>query len=195
VLPTAAASFFGRELTYTGLTRAKDSLTLLLERDIGTLLTLSKHAAAKTPQRNSRLFVARTGSIGSRSDALVHVTTRGDHVASKSEVVIGNLLHQYERAGELSYEYEKELHAPGGEEWNFRLPDFTVHARGKTFYWEHCGMYGDAAYRQKWDEVRQPWYTRHGFDDQLIVTYEGDEPGLRSDQLEQAVILERILGR
>ena len=67
IVPEAAASFFGRELAYTGLSRAQQSLTLLLERTIGSLMPLRKRAAAVTPQRASRLFTIRTGREGYRS--------------------------------------------------------------------------------------------------------------------------------
>ncbi len=194
VLPAKTGNV-GRELAYTGLTRGQESLTLFVERDIGPLLALSKRQSALTPQRNSRLFGAALAAPAYRPDGHVFSSTRGDLVLSKSEVIIANLLNQYERSGELSYAYEEVLTAPGGEAWDFRLPDFTVHARGQVFYWEHCGMFGDPAYKKRWDEVRSPWYTRNGLGDQLIVTYEDGAKGLRSDELEQQVILKQILGR
>lgn len=38
VVPQEDANYFGRELTYTGLTRAQDTLTLFVQRDIGPFL-------------------------------------------------------------------------------------------------------------------------------------------------------------
>lgn len=78
-------------------------------------------------------------------------TTRGDRVASKSEVIIADLLHKYELKQQLSYEYEEELFAPDGGKQDFRLWDFTIRVRGKTFYWEHCGMMDDPVYKEKWE--------------------------------------------
>jgi exodeoxyribonuclease V alpha subunit len=185
VVPQAALASFGRELTYTGLTRCEESLTLFVERDIGPLLALRKHAAAKTPLRNSRLFGVSLGaSHGYRPGGLVHLTSRGDYVRSKSEVIVANVLDEYERQGRLSYAYEEELYAPTEEKHDLRLPDFTVHINGRTFYWEHCGMAHDPAYLARWQEVRLPWYIRNGFKDQLIVTEDGvggtiDTPAIR----------------
>ena len=178
VVPQETADFFGRELTYTGLTRAQTTLTLFVQRDIGPLLALRKQAAAKTPQRNSRLFSPQVGTLAYRAGNLVFGTTRGERVSSKSEVIIADLLRKYELEGKLSYEYEEELFAPDGGTWDFRLPDFTIKVRGKTFYWEHCGMMDDPVYKEKWERVRLPWYKRHGFADQLIVTQDG--PSTRS---------------
>jgi exodeoxyribonuclease V alpha subunit len=192
VIPQAAAELFGRELTYTGLTRAQDTLTLFVERDIGALQRLRKRAAARTPQRNSRLFAAWLGTQSARGGEFG--TTGGHRVASKSEVIIADLLERYAERGELSYTYEEALYAPGGDPHDFRLPDFTIHTRGRRFYWEHCGKMDDAAYREKWERVRLPWYKRHGFTDQLIVTVDGPEDPIDSGQLEREIIQTRILG-
>lgn len=194
VLPLAAADFFGRELTYTGLTRAQDTLTLFLERDIGALSALRKRAAAKTPQRNSRLFAPHLGNEPWRAGGRKFGTTGNDLVASKSEVIIADVLEKYREKGQLTYEYEKELPAPSGDAWDFRLPDFTIHAGGKTFYWEHCGMLDDDAYRQRWETVRLPWYKRNGFEDQLIVTMDGPSDPIDSGKIEREQIRDRILG-
>lgn len=194
VVPQEAALHFGRELTYTGLTRARTSLTLFVERDIGPLLSLRKHAAAQTPQRNSRLFETQVGNEPYSAGRLIYGTTRGERVRSKSELIVADLLHRYEQAGKLSYEYEKELFAPGGDPGDFRLPDFTIHAGGRTFYWEHCGMMDDPAYRKRWQEVRLPWYKRHGFADRLIVTEDGEANPIDSGAIEREFVQGVVLG-
>jgi hypothetical protein len=193
VVSREAADIFGRELTYTGLTRAQDTLTLFVQDDLGPLLALRKRAAAKTPQRNSRLFATQTGSLPFRPGSRVFGTTRGDRVASKSEVIIADLLHRYELEGLLTYRYEEELPAPGGSEWDFRLPDFTVHVGGNTFYWEHCGMMDDPVYRAKWEDVRLPWYKKHGFEGRLIVTFDGEDDPIDSGEIEAEVVRGRLL--
>lgn len=192
IVPEAAAVFFGRELAYTGLSRAQESLTLFLEKDIHALMQLRKRAAAQTPQRSSRLFTPRPGSEAYRAGDRRHVSTRGDRVRSKSEVIIADVLHKYEAQGRLSYAYEAELAAPGSDQWDVRLPDFTVRAGGKTYYWEHCGMADDPAYRKRWDEVRRPWYVRNGFADQLIETYE-EAGAINAENIERDLVLGRIL--
>jgi hypothetical protein len=107
-------------------------------------------------------------------------------------VIIADLLHKYEVEGRLSYTYEEELTAPGGDPWDLRLPDFTIRVGGKTFYWEHCGMGDDPAYRQKWEEVRRPWYVRNGFTDQLIETYE-EGGAINAKSLENDIVVGRLL--
>jgi exodeoxyribonuclease V alpha subunit len=188
VLPRVAGDFLGRELIYTGLTRAQTRLTLFIEKDVSTLLPLRKHAAAQTPRRRSRLFgVHAPGLTGYRAEALIHVTARGELVRSKSEVIIANRLDEHG----LSYEYEKELLPPGGDARDMRLPDFTISRHGKTYYWEHCGMMADPVYAQKWREIRLPWYKRHGFDDLLIVTEDGPDGSIDTTAIDAKI--ERIL--
>jgi len=193
VVPQEAARYFGRELAYTGLTRAESTLTLFVERDMASLLSLRKLAAAQTPQRNSRLFEAQVGTMSYRAGKLVYGTNRGDRVASKGEVIIHNLLYEYEKKEELSFAYEEELFGPSGDRWDFRLPDFTVRVGGKTYYWEHCGMMDDPVYKEKWERVRLPWYKRHGFEDRLIVTEDGPTNPMDSGRIEQEVIQGRLL--
>ena len=50
------------------------------------------------------------------------------------------------------------------------LPDFTIVARGETWYWEHVGRLDSDAYRNHW-ETKQAWYDRF-FPGRLIVTHE-----------------------
>jgi hypothetical protein len=196
VVPQAAADVFGRELTYTGLTRAQDTLTLFVEKDLSALLGLRKRAAALTPRRNSRLFETALGvNAGYRASGRVHVTAAGEFVRSKSEVIIANLLEKYKQEGRLSYAYEEELAAPGSGGRDLRLPDFTVRVGGETFYWEHCGMVDDQSYIERWETVRRPWYKRHGFEHQLIETRDGTGGTINSEAIEREVILGRLLSR
>ena len=70
------------------------------------------------------------------------------------------------------------------------MPDFTIiRARdGKIIYWEHCGMMDDPGYRarnkKKLKEYEEagivPW-------DNLIVTYDTIEGGLRGDLVEAMI--------
>ena len=194
VVPQAAADVFGRELTYTGLTRAQDTLTLFVEKDLSALLGLRKRAAALTPRRNSRLFETALGvNAGYRASGRVHVTAAGEFVRSKSEVIIANLLEKYKQEGRLSYVYEEELAAPGSGGRDLRLPDFTVRVGGQTFYWEHCGMVDDQSYIERWETVRRPWYKRNGFEQQLIETRDGSGGTINSEAIERDVILGRLL--
>ena len=104
----------------------------------GLLHDLSQPSRSETARRNTNLF---TGSV--RADAaalpfaehLVHRTTKGVLVRSKSELVIANHL---ESIG-LDYHYERPLEGEGtgGRRW----PDFTfVDDAGDVVVWEHLGM-------------------------------------------------------
>jgi ATP-dependent exoDNAse (exonuclease V) alpha subunit len=194
VIPKEQTRHLSRELLYTGLTRGRTSLTLFIEGDVQRLLQLRRPKEAEAPKRNSQLFHVRAGDSGrARSDGHVHVTTGGDYVLSKSEVIVANLLQKYKESHGLNYTYEQEL-MPTGDPTDMRLPDFTITYKGKTFYWEHCGMVDDSSYLHKWETVRHPWYARHKLDAQLIVSY--DKPGgiINSWEIEQ-LISARIIGQ
>ncbi|MGK3998919.1 AAA family ATPase [Sorangium sp. So ce1024] len=184
------ASTLSRELIYTGLTRFRKRLVLLVEKDLGPLLSLRHPAASDTDQRNTHMFMLalRPDGVGTfHAEGLIHRTRRGVPVRSKSEVIVADTL---ERLG-ISYEYEKPL-APPDEPRNFRLPDFTVSYQGDIYYWEHLGMLGVPAYREAWQKKLE-WYTACGFFDQLITSEDGPDGGIDAAAIER-LARERVLG-
>jgi hypothetical protein len=189
ILPQGASTL-SRELVYTGLTRFRKRLVLLVEKDLGPLLSLRHPAASDTDQRNTHMFTLslRPDGVGTfHAEGLIHRTRRGVPVRSKSEVIVADTL---ERLG-ISYEYEKQL-APPDEPRNFRLPDFTVSYQGDVYYWEHLGMLGVPAYREAW-ERKLEWYRACGFLDQLIVSEDGPDGGIDASAIER-IARERVLG-
>lgn len=103
---------------------------------------------------------------------LIHKSSAGIMVRSKSEALIVMLLHIYH----IPFRYECALNLSG----NLIYPDFTVrHPKtGDLFYWEHFGMMDDPAYSEKAFHKLQ-LYASHGIYpfDQLITTYEtGNHP-------------------
>ena len=119
---------------------------------------LSGEEFSATAVRLTNLFGApRPVAVGKRflEDRLIHRTSRGEAVRSKSEVIIANLLH----AHDLAYHYEIPLELGGA----IKYPDFTIEDdnTGQTYYWEHCGMLHDPAYRKRW-EAKLAWYADHG---------------------------------
>lgn len=185
-----ATSAMSRELLYTGLTRFRKRLVLLVEKDLSPLLNLRHPAASATDQRNTHMFTLSLRSEGAATfhpEGLIHRTSRGVPVRSKSEVIVADAL---ERLG-ISCEYEKPL-APPGEPKNFRLPDFTVSYQGDVYYWEHLGMLGVPSYREAW-ERKLEWYKACGFLEQLITSEDGPDGGIDATVIER-LARERILG-
>ena len=144
-----AASTLSRELIYTGLTRFRKKLVLLIEKDIEPLRRLRGPDCSDTGGRNTHMF-----SLAIRSDdiprphlaALKHRTRKGDAVRSKSEVVVADILH----ALGISYSYEQPLFSRSDPK-DFRLPDFTASFEGDVYYWEHLGMLNVPSYREAWE--------------------------------------------
>lgn len=94
----------------------------------------------------------------------IYKTVDGNHVRSKSEVIICDLLAK----SNLNYEYEKLLEYAPGKVIN---PDFTIFLDdGRVFYWEHIGMLGNEKYSEDWSH-KLDIYEKY-FPGQLIKTYE-----------------------
>src|SRR5262249_51832910 len=120
---------------------------------------------------------------------LIHVTTRGDAVRSKSEVIIATIL----TGRKINYSYESPLEFDGV----VKYPDFTIEDddSGITYYWEHCGLMHDEAYRRRWKE-KQNWYRKHqilpieeggGANGSLIVTFDRPDGGIDARAIEEMV--------
>jgi hypothetical protein len=184
-----------RELLYTALTRQKQKVIVLHQGSATDLQRLSAERFSATATRLTNLFgPPRPVAVGGTflEDRLIHRTSSGEAVRSKSEVIIANLLH----AKGIDYHYEHPLEL--GDV--VKYPDFTIEDdnAGITYYWEHCGMLHDPAYRRRWDE-KQQWYRQHGIvplqdgggpKGTLIVTRDQPDGGIDSPQI--AALIGRV---
>lgn len=179
-----------RELLYTGLTRAKDKLILLVEGDdFSWIGKYSSAEASMTAKRNTMLF--NTSIRDSQSsipyvENLIHKANDGTFVRSKSEVIICNLLFE---AG-IEYEYERRFETENG----WRLPDFTfIDPAGELIILEHLGLLHKPAYRKDW-EKKKLFYEKHGFVEgvNLFVTVDDEKGGIDSQKIKEEVLLEII---
>lgn len=160
VLPRSPL-MLSRELLYTALTRQRTRVVVLHQGDATELQRLSSEHHSSTATRLTNLFKppnpVQVRGLKDRflEEGLIHITTRGDAVRSKSEVIIANMLH----AKGLDYHYEAPLELDGVTKY----PDFTIEDddTGITYYWEHCGMLHDPGYRNRWEEKKR-WYSDHG---------------------------------
>ncbi|EHK53641.1 ATP-dependent DNA helicase [Allomesorhizobium alhagi] len=176
IVPASGKRPLSAELVYTALTRASRHCTLLIERDVNSLLDARRRENAQTPQINSSLFAPHVAKAalsdrrGWYEAGKIHEALSGDMLRSKSEVIIANLLHERE----IPFLYEQPLFAGDG---TLRLPDFTVVWRGRTSFWEHLGRLDLTDYADEWKRKRA-WYERW-FPGQLLITEEG--PTLSND--------------
>jgi hypothetical protein len=176
-----------RELLYTAFTRAREHLVLLVEGDDASFLyDFTRPERSEVARRNSNLFAP-----GIRHEAegipyaehLIHRTTRGELVRSKSELAIANYLH----SRGLAYRYERPVEgtvAPGK-----MRPDFTFETdAGDLLLWEHLGMLDRPDYRRAWEWKRE-WYHQNGFNEgeNLFTTTEG--PGMDMGSVENVAAL------
>jgi exodeoxyribonuclease V alpha subunit len=181
IIPQKAATL-SRELIYTGLTRFRNKLVLLIEKDIEPLRRLRNPDYSDTRLRNTNMFTLAIRPDDVKRphlEALIHRTRKGIAVRSKSEVVVADVLE----ALDISYEYEKPLYSRKDPR-DFRLPDFTASFEGDVYYWEHLGMLTVPSYREAW-ERKQKWYEENGFADRLITSRDGPDGSIDAAEIEQ----------
>lgn len=137
-----------RGLLYTALTRQREHVVLFHQGDLRALLKLSLAQHSETARRLTNLFadprpVEHIGAF--LEEGLIHRTTRGELVRSKSEVIIANLLH----ALGITYAYEQPF---AGRDGSVRYPDFTIEdaETGRRVFLEHLGLMSEPAYRRRW---------------------------------------------
>ena len=102
------ASTLSRELIYTGLTRFRRKLVLLIEKDIEPLRRLRSPDCSDTRLRNTHMFTLALRSDDVKRphlEALIHRTRKGVAVRSKSEVIVADTLASLD----ISYSYEQPL--------------------------------------------------------------------------------------
>jgi len=194
VLPKKAATLT-RELLYTGLTRFRQKMVVLIEGDTTVLEKLRSPQCSDTLLRNTNLFVTavRPESVDRYYAAhLIHRTRpspshpEGIMVRSKSEVIVADILASLG----ITAEYEQKLSSKDDPN-DYRLPDFTVSYEGDTFYWEHLGMLSVPSYREQWERKRQ-WYKDNGYAARLITSEDGPDGGIDALEIER-IARKRIL--
>lgn len=182
ILPQKASTL-SKELLYTGLTRFKKKLVLLVERDTDVLERLRSPSESDTMLRNTNLLLTAVRPEDVKkwyAHHLIHRTAMNVLVQSKSEVIVADTLT---RLG-ISYEYEKKLYSKGGDLNDYRLPDFTVSFEGTVFYWEHLGMLTVPSYEKKWDR-KYKWYKANGYLNQLITSKDRPDGSISSPEIER----------
>ncbi len=119
-------------------------------------------------------------SMGFDVQNAVYETRSGLRVRSKSEMLIANLLDEYQ----VPYLYECPLMDKNGI---WACPDFTVLnvKNRKEFYWEHLGMLDDSVYLQK-NLAKIAKYESHGIiqGKNLLLSYESSVSPINMKEIE-----------
>ncbi len=185
VIPEATR--LSRELLYTALTRQRDRIVILHQGERSTLKRYASDYYSETKGRLTNLFVPPSViQIEDRflEERLIHRSSKGEPMRSKSEVIIADQL----AAHGIAYEYETGLVLDGLTRW----PDFTIEDAdsGRIYYWEHCGMLQDPDYNRRWLR-KLDWYRQNkimpleespGDAKRVLVITEDDEKGGISSQ-------------
>ena len=185
-----------RELVYTALTRHEDRVVIMHQGPRSLLKDLTAPHRSATARRLTNLlqeckmeeFPQAKGSVFLQA-GLIHRTSKGLAVRSKSEIVIADALSN---AG-VSFAYEKPLTLGG----TTRYPDFTIddEVSGRVIYWEHLGMLDRADYRKSW-ERKLAWYRSNGIipategegqNGMLVMTTESTTSGFDASAVQTAI--------
>jgi len=178
-----------RELIYTALTRQKKGIILLHQGNPIDLLKFSSPEHSETLKRYTNLFSdpkPRKIKDTFLEANLIHTTSRGEAVRSKSEVIIADRL----AAANIDYIYEEELLIDDLP----RYPDFTIHDddSGIDYYWEHLGMLSNPEYKEKWGNKLE-WYHKNGIKEEggkrgtLIITCDDEKGGISSQEIDRVI--------
>lgn len=182
VVPKHKQALLSTELFYTAITRASRHCTVLIQEDVGPLLSMLRLEKSHLLGINSSLFTFLPVPEEILSmyqwyeEGKIHKTLADYMVRSKSEVIIANMLSERD----IPFRYEKPLFAPDG---TFYLPDFTVTWQGEEWYWEHLGRMDQEEYRNHWD-TKKAWYDRN-FNGRLVTTEESTQLSRDADQVVQ----------
>jgi UvrD-like helicase family protein len=181
-----------RELIYTGLTRSRKRLVLLVEgSDISALYDYSRPERSETFRRNTNLFEAILRADAEDvpyAEGLIHRTQKGHMVRSKSELVIANTLAALGMSA--AYEYERQVQGEFRE--GLLRPDFSfVDAAGDLMIWEHLGMLAKPKYAADWEWKKQ-WYLDNGYVEGETLFTTQDDLGGGLDSLYVKEVAERI---
>ena len=184
---------------YTALTRQQNRIVILYQGDnLRNLRRFTSDEYSDIARRFTNLFsppnlVPVTVDDAERflEEGLIHRTTRGDLVRSKSEVIIANELFA---CGLDRYEYEKSLRLPDGK---ILYPDFTVEDddTGSCYFWEHLGLLHNPAYKTRWqqkfDAYRNacilPYEDGGGEAGTLIRTYDDSRGGIDAKSISEKI--------
>lgn len=185
-----------RELLYTALTRQRERVVLFHQGDLRSFLKLSSAEYTETARRLTNIFsdskpVEHVGTF--LEESLIHRTTRGELVRSKSEVIIANLLHVLG----ITYAYEQPF---TGQDGSVRYPDFTIEdaETDQRAFLEHLGIMSEPVYQRRW-QAKLEWYRSQGVlpeeegeGDAGILVTTTEETGIDSADIERK--LRALLG-
>lgn len=185
-----------REMLYTALTRQKKKIVILYNEDPHKLMDYISPRNSDIAQRFTDLFSEELlqdqstnkpyiVKVGNKfyEDSLIHRTTRGELVRSKSEVIIADHLF----SNGIEYDYEPEVTVDGRK---FR-PDFIAYDPDDDdifWYWEHVGMPTDPDYMERWKD-KLAYYNTHGIKEgmNLIITSDGNNGSLNSKEIDDLI--------
>lgn len=194
VLPNPCR-LLSRELLYTALTRQKDRIVILHQGPRGDLRKFASDERSETARRLTNLFAAPAPiNIDGRfyEERLIHRTSKGEWVRSKSEVIIADHLYRHGIEPPI---YELPLKLGGATKY----PDFTIEdaESGTNYYWEHCGMLHVPSYLRRWKE-KLAWYEANGIRESggpngtLIITRDEANGSIDSSKIEK--MLDELFG-
>ena len=173
-----------RELLYTAISRAKESVHLFIqdqEEDCENEHLLS------VIQRTSHVLRRNTSIFKLPEVGYSYIPEDGVVVKSRVEYIIYRKLKEYrDLQNDFEFDYERTYSTPYSYDIH---PDFFIElSNGEKYYWEHLGRTNDPKYVRNWYE-RKEIYKRKGDFESVVTTDE--EQGISDEKI--AYIIEQIL--
>ena len=159
------SSFITRELLYTGLTRAKKKMYILIQEELRDEI----YDVFRTAHINSQIELINTLLFGHKYSPLKpYIVQLNDGrkiaVRSKIEYIIAKTLDGFG----IEFIYEPE-------DFKDMKPDFKIFFDDQIYYWEHLGLLHSESYKNRWFKKFKK-YESMGIVDFLITTSEAEEP-------------------
>ncbi len=153
---------------------------LLKEKDRKKSKAKTTNVSGSTKAKATDKKKSRVSNTSFYENHLIHTTSRGENVRSKSELVIANTLHSMGIDYRYEYPIEGSDKSPG-----VRRPDFTFFKpKGLPILWEHLGMLDNSEYATKW-QAKLAWYKANKFKVgvNLFITSDNKDEGLDSQEI------------
>lgn len=176
-------TLLSKELLYTALTRSRRTLTVFIQGKPNVSFSKSLF---ETIRNRSYTDVRKTSLLSLPFWDYSLEPEKGVYVQSRVEYIIyKKLKERRERNDMFNFSYEIKPIIDGSE---LKMKtDFTIFTpQGKTFYWEHLGMLGNAYYERKW-KFKRTKYQEAQIEELLITTDE--RHGISEDKIEKIIDL------
>jgi len=163
-------SLLSKELVYTALTRAKESVVLFVQGSHDQPINKSILEIAR---RRTFTDLRRTTILLDQPFRHYSLEADGKYLQSRVELIIYQALKfaQSQYGNDvISFDYE-EYPEINGKYLQVKV-DFSIRIKDSIWYWEHLGKLGNKHYEWTWKNIKTKSFKDFGIYDSLVTTHE-----------------------